>query len=178
MGHYLSVWANYYINLSFTLINYVTKMCYREIWHEGKKKIEQFRDCKNEKKIRSAKKQQNFRNGRRRHERNMLVDKEAMCLAHSRAMHERAPRIRDVDSREGRRCEGVERRERAVREGPERLLPSGNFCLKLEFLCGSLGLGMQIGRRRRKPWVGETRSPVERKKCGWVKKATYDIVSS
>lgn len=42
----------------------------------------------------------------------MLVDKEAMCLAHSRAMHERAPRIRDVDSREGRRCEGVERRGR------------------------------------------------------------------
>ncbi|XP_076646848.1 uncharacterized protein LOC143355683 [Halictus rubicundus] len=33
----------------------------------------------------------------------------------------------------------------------ERLPPSGNFCLKLEFLCGSLGLGMQIGRRRRKP---------------------------
>lgn len=27
----------------------------------------------------------------------------------------------------------------------ERLPPSGNFCLKLEFLCGSLGLGMQIG---------------------------------
>lgn len=73
----------------------------------------------------------------------MLVDKEAMCLAHGWAMHERAPRIRDVDSREGRRCEGVGE--------PERLLPSGNFCLKLEFLCGSLGLGMQIGRRRRKP---------------------------
>jgi len=42
----------------------------------------------------------------------MLVDKEAMCLAHGWAMHERAPRIRDVDSREGRRCEGVERRGR------------------------------------------------------------------
>lgn len=77
----------------------------------------------------------------------MLVDKEAMCLAHGWAMHERAPRIRDVDSREGRRYEGVERRGRTR----ERLLPSGNFCLKLEFLCGSLGLGMQIGRRRRKP---------------------------
>lgn len=36
---------------------------------------------KMEKNFSPAKKQQNFRNGRRRHERNMLVDKEAMCLA-------------------------------------------------------------------------------------------------
>lgn len=87
-------------------------------------------------------------------------------------MHERVARIRDVDvgalaagrrvERSERERENEERRDRSTRvpaewkdgegkESGERLPPSGNFCLKLEFLCGSLGLGMQIGRRRRKP---------------------------
>lgn len=55
-------------------------------------------------------------------------------------------RGRDRGARYGKWGEGGgEGRGRGEEKKAERLPPSGNFCLKLEFLCGSLGLGMQIG---------------------------------